>query len=523
MKLYGVVNSAQRPEVRKKISENCEGFDEKRKATMMERYGVVNPMDSEELRDRNRQTIQDRYGVDNISQVESFQAKKRETSLERYGNEQFLGSDVGRVKVHQGVVDKYGVDNVFQLEEVKLKIRQTNLENLGVEMPTQCKEVMDKIEQTNIERYGCKNPAQNEQVKEKTVSTNLDRYGCKNPTQNEQVKKKIVATNLDRYGFRSPQQSPEIKAKVRQNAIDSGRIKLHDGKDLTTLAKEFEIPYSTLVHHTALYGVDLAIQMTPQISSLEKVIQSWLDEEKVNYKLHYRAGGRISDFWLSDTKIIIELDGLYWHSDIHRPDDYHIVKRDTYIENGYTPLFFREDEVNNKLPIVKSIIMNKLGRSTRMFARKCTIVEVSRAESALFFETNHLMGKGRGTTYGLKYGDEIISCIVIRNTRGNDYEISRFCHKLGYQVVGGLSKLITHFTRNNNVNTLTTFIDNRYGDGEYLTKLGFSFIGCSPSFRWTNTVDCLHRMKFPGNTGYDNGFVKIWDCGQARYDLYVQS
>jgi hypothetical protein len=133
------------------------------------------------------------------------------------------------------------------------------------------------------------------------------------------------------------------------------------------------------------------------------------------------------------------------------------------------------------------------------------------------------MGKGRGITYGLKYGEEVVSCIAIRNTRGSDYEISRICHKLGYQVAGGFSKLVAHCLRQHNINLLTTFIDQRYGTGEYLKDLKFEFVSCSPSFRWTNSKECLHRMQFPGNTGYDHGYAKIWDCGQARYDLHVQS
>jgi very-short-patch-repair endonuclease len=463
MKLYGVSNSAQRVEVREKISENCAfrqaDFEEKKAKTMLERYGVVNAMDSQDLRDKQKQTIQDRYGVDNVSQINSVQAKKRETSLERYGNEQFLGSEIGREKIRQGMLDKYGVENAFQSEEIK-----------------------DRIKETNIEKYG-----------------------------------------FDHH-FKDREKALENASKVLASKIKSGMVKLYGGKPISEWLKESQYSngaFRSLIHK---YGFESAIKMSPQISSLEQIVKDWLDAEKINYTQQFGVEDKKADFLLVDNNIILELDGLYWHSEhIVKDDDYHINKRQLYIDNGYAPLFFREDEVNNKLPIIKSIIMNKLGRSTRVFARKCTIVEVSRADSSLFFETNHLMGKGRGITYGLKIGDDLVSCIIVRRTRGNNWEVSRFCHKLGYQVIGGFSKLFTHFLKNNTVDTLCTFIDQRYGSGEYLTDLGFVFVNCEKSFRWTNTVDCLHRMKFPGNTGYDNGFVKIWDCGQARYDLQVQS
>jgi len=29
--------------------------------------------------------------------------------------------------------------------------------------------------------------------------------------------------------------------------------------------------------------------------------------------------------------------------------------------------------------------------------------------------------------------------------------------------------------------------------------------------------ETLHRMKFKSNSGYEKGYYKIWDCGQAKY------
>jgi very-short-patch-repair endonuclease len=501
MALYGVENSAQRPEVRQKISENCEGFDDKRRAIIKAKYGVENPMENAELKERQKQSVINKYGVENVSQIKEVREKVEATNLKKYGNKQFLGSEVGREKKREGMLNKYGVENAFEAEEVKQKIRATNMQNLGVEMPTQSPEVMAKIEQTNMERYGCKTPA-----------------------QNDEVKQKIAETNLERYGYKSPQQSPEIKQKIKEKAIETGRWNTYDGKSFTDLAKEFEIPYTTLIYHTKLYGIETALKMTPQISALEKIVQLWLDEEQIKYKLHFTVDGRKSDFLLTDKNIILEIDGLYWHCEINRPDDYHIIKRDVYVNNGYTPLFFREDEIKNKFDIVKSIIMNKLCRSNRIFARKCDIIEMDNKESNTFLGQNHLMGAGAGQTYALAHGGEVVSAIRVKCTNKHEraYEVSRFCHKLNTQVIGGFSRLIKNFLYHTSAKTLTTFIDRRYGSGAYLTDLGFTHTSCHPSFSWTNATECVHRMRFRGNSGYDSGFVKLWDCGQARYDLSIK-
>ena len=66
-----------------------------------------------------------------------------------------------------------------------------------------------------------------------------------------------------------------------------------------------------------------------------------------------------------------------------------------------------------------------------------------------------------------------------------------------------------------------TFIDKRYGLGGYLKDMGFKHMNESLSFKWTDFNETFHRMNFKGNTGYDHGLFKIWDCGQAKWEKYV--
>lgn len=453
--LYGVENSAQRPEVRKKISEKCEGFDEKRRKSMRKKYGVSNPMHSEELKRRHKQTVMDKYGVENVSQVREIREKVEQTNLEKFGDKQFLASEIGREKIKEGMLNKYGVENSFQSEDVKQQIRKTNLEKYGVD-----------------------------------------------------------------HHLKNKDRAIENAKKVIEKKIENGTIKLYDGKRISEWLKDSEYSNSRFRVLINQYGFDIAKTMTPRFSCLEQIFETWLIEQEMNYKKQFTIENRFADFLLTDYNLIIELDGLYWHSEIEQKNNnYHIEKRDLYIKNGYTPLFFREDEINNKFDIVKSVILNKINKSRRVFARKCQIVKLDKKAGQQFFDDNHLMGKGRGTAYALTYDNYILSSIIIRKTRDKNYEISRFCHKLGHQVIGGFSRLIKHFLRNHDCKLLTTFIDRRYGSGDYLTDLGFEFINCSPSFSWTDTKECVHRMRFRGNTGYEKGFIKIWDCGQARYDL----
>ena len=50
-----------------------------------------------------------------------------------------------------------------------------------------------------------------------------------------------------------------------------------------------------------------------------------------------------------------------------------------------------------------------------------------------------------------------------------------------------------------------------------MKDLGFNKENEDISFCWTKDCVRLHRMSFPRNSGYEKGFNKIWDCGQAKY------
>ena len=85
---------------------------------------------------------------------------------------------------------KYGVDNIFQLEIIKEKIKKTNLEKYGFENPQQNKIIKDKSKKTNLEKYGFENVFQSIVVKEKIKKTNLEKYGVEYPQQSEYIRSK---------------------------------------------------------------------------------------------------------------------------------------------------------------------------------------------------------------------------------------------------------------------------------------------------------------------------------------------
>ena len=223
---------------------------------------------------------------------------------------------------------------------------------------------------------------------------------------------------------------------------------------------------------------------TNSYTSLELMLKGFLDEYEINYTNHQRLNINdkyyIPDFILDN--LIVEVDGLYWHSDNCRPDDYHINKKTSYENSGYDSLFFREDEIRDKFDIVKSMVLNRLNRSAKIFARKCKLDKINDKAANSYFEANHLMGKGRGTCYVLTFNDTIVAALRLKRNKNNDYEISRFCNSKFLTVTGALSKLLSFAIKDKKPDSIMTFIDKRYGKGNYLKDLGFRYVHIYPSF-----------------------------------------
>lgn len=416
-------------------------------------------------------------------------------------------------------------EEISNKEEVKTKVYEASksaiLEKYGVEHPRDIPGVDEKIKKTNLERYGHESPMGNKEIQQKAINTNIKNYG-QEKVPFEIYKDKLIATNQKRHGVDYAPQNKEITQKGVETRIKRGLIYVHDGLKAAEWSEKVGIAASTMRKRIKDLGFEEAIKIPKRQSTIEYKMEKFLNESNIVFESYKKIEDKYADFVLKENNLIIEVDGLYWHSDaINSDKKYHVKKKELYKRNGYDTLFFREDEMENKFEIVQSIVLNKLGsNSVKIFARKTKIVEVSKKDAVAFFRNNHLMGKGSGKTYGLEYEGKIVSAIRI-NRRGRSIEISRFCNLLNTSVIGGYSKLISHIEKAEKPELIKTFVDLRYGDGTYLSELGFEKIRESVSFRWVRDDKTVSRQQYTGNTGYENRCFKIWDCGQALWQKKI--
>ena len=141
---------------------------------------------------KSRRSVKEKYGVENVFELEETQEKCKQTCL-----------------------NIYGAENPFASDEIKEKIKKTSLKKYGTEYPSQSDEIKEKMKITNLEKYGVENPFESEEIKAKIFKTNILKYGVKTYTQTDEYKEKTKNTCLERYGVTSPMKCPEIVNKLK--------------------------------------------------------------------------------------------------------------------------------------------------------------------------------------------------------------------------------------------------------------------------------------------------------------------
>lgn len=245
------------------------------------------------------------------------------------------------------------------------------------------------------------------------------------------------------------------------------------------------------------------------------------------------------DVYVPSIKIGFEVNGVHWHSSKFKDKNYHKRKTELAKKDGIQIIHLFEDELVNKPEVVKSLILSKIGKTKKIFARKCSIQKLSKSESKHFFNKNHIQGNARSKeSFGLVFENRIVMAISIGRPRFNknyDIEIIRICSEIGYSIIGGTSKLIAYIKKNNKDSSIISYADLRFGLGTSFEKSGMKLISYSPPNYWyvingnreSRNKFMKHKLKdFLVNYDEsktetknmeDNNYHRIYDCGNAVF------
>ena len=520
-----------------------------KKKSDKEKYGTDNYFITEEYKQKSRQTCLEKYGVEHIGQAKEVKDKiKKKTNKNR--EERLTKQKIDKKNYKDVCLERYGVEYYQQSEEFKQKSRQTCLEKYGVEHYAQTDDWKQKSRQTCLEKYGVTNIANSEnykkniqKIREQAQKTCIERYGTYPFTKSGQFKDNIEKhkdkqkqTCLSRYGvdsyYKSQNFQDKISAIFTQRLINKGyydkgyRYLMYCGNNKHKLYcpkcdQSFMIDSDDHFYYRNIHKQEICTNCNPIQKSYSVGEKELLDYVSSIYSGTIVENDRSVinpyelDIYLPDLHLAIEYNGLYWHSDEQKPNNYHRMKSDLCKEKGVHLIHVFEDDWVNKQSIIKSVISNFVNNSVnrRIYARKCEVRAIS--DKTLinnFLVSNHLLGRTTFISYcaGLYYEDELVSLITMHLLKKAErkWELNRYAIKNGVTIIGGAERLLKHIIQTIDYSSIITYNDNSIFRGLVYKRLGFQYVRTNaPNYMFIQG-DCLER--FPKQT------IRKWNVGYSR-------
>ena len=528
-----------------------------------------------------QKTCGDKKCITATNSSEEAIMKSKQTKLKRYGNSNYNNN----IKASQTCLERYGTNHPSKVKEVKDKIKQTWINNYGVDHPMKTKEVQDKMKRTNRIKYGCDCSLQNEEVNNKARKTCLDKYNVEYPAQNIDIYNKVKQTNRIKYGYDCSLENNEVKAKSKKTMLErygtESNVQVNiehydiwnnDNKFKQFIDNKYNEKGSFLVlNDIACYfntvsravkrkieSLNLLDYFYIQQSHLEAQFKCFLEKNNIIYKIHDRSilynkeANQHKEIDFLCNSIGFEINDITTHNSIHihtyKDKQYHINKSIEAREKGVHLIHLWEWEMRNEdeWDKLSKWILNLLNdNKIKIGARKCTIKEVLLKEEKVFLNNYHLQGyKKSEICLGLYYENELImleSFCKPRYNKNYQYELLRLCTKYGYSIIGGAKRLLDHFIKNYQPESIISYCNLDKFTGKVYEDIGFKLLkNTGPQLIWCNkdmkhftqsSLTWIGADKMIGTNygkGTDNkeivqkhGYVPIYNCGLAIYTFNI--
>ena len=418
-----------------------------------------------------------------------------------------------------------------------------------------------KTKKTLLKKYGVDNPQKSKRIRNKTYKTNLLKFGVEHPAQSRNIQEKMKKTNFKRLGVEFPAQDKNVRNKYYKSIIDKNLLKYDNLIKIDYINKKMTFSCDFGEEHNFEISMDLfqnrkktniklcTICNTKFTSMSEKSFLELFNDIKSEHNIRTIIPPLELDIYIPELKLAFEFNGLYWHNELNKENNYHLNKTELCEKNGIQLIHIWEDNWLYKQDIIKSIVSNKLNQtSNKIFARKTTIKEIT--DNTLvreFLDKNHIQGFiGSKIKLGLFFDDKLVSLMTFGNRRiamgkkttmENEYELLRFCNKLNTNIIGGASKLFKYFINNYKPVKITTYADRSISQGKLYETLGFKSQGkTEPNYYYIIDGIRHHRFNFRKDKlireGYDSNktehqimldrkIYRIYDSGNLKFTYKI--
>lgn len=168
-------------------------------------------------------------------------------------------------------------------------------------------------------------------------------------------------------------------------------------------------------------------------------------------------------------------------------------------------IYIWEDCYKTNSYLYNNIILSSINKSNheKIFARKCIIKEIKSGDNDIinFINDNHVQGYiSFSFGYGLYYKEKLVEIMTFKMTSKlkNEWEIGRLCTDSKYSVIGGASKLWSHFIKNINPQKCITYSDvSLFSGNVYRNLSGMIYVGkTQKGYFYTDGKSRYNRRKF---------------------------
>lgn len=420
-------------------------------------------------------------------------------------------------QIKNTLLKKYGVDNAMKNKEICLKQQKTMLKKYGVKRMVQLKEHCD-----NLKTLICK---RKDQINEKRKNTMIAKY----------------RRNTFAQTFLTDETYSILNNKEKL-------IDLLKDFSKTEIAEYLNVSFNLVHNYCKKHGIEY-VQLKKSVSipqqQLTKFILLNAKDQQISINVKTVIPTYDLDIFIPKLNLALEYNGIFFHGETkHRRKKYHLNKYMLCKQRDIRLIQIWSNEWLYKNLIVKSRLKSILKKiKKRIYARKCQIIEIDLKTAKQFLNQTHIQGYVNSHIhYGLMYQNQLVFVMTFVKSRFNknfEWELLRFSSALDTVIVGGVSKLFKHFIKQQNPKSIISYCDLRWGASNIYEKLGFTLSHTTnPNYYYfkrnsntnriyTRTIFQKHKLNrklqffdpslSEWNNMINNGYDRIWDCGNAVY------
>lgn len=149
-----------------------------------------------------------------------FNQKLQNTCLERFGVQNPFQDENVKQKIKETCLQKYGYEYACQSDLIKQKSRETCIQRYSCPISSQNYRVKEKLIDTNIKRYGVPYTFMSDKQKQKSKETCLEKYGYEYALQVPSIREKGYLTMKQKGNFITSKLEKCLRNYLIENNID---------------------------------------------------------------------------------------------------------------------------------------------------------------------------------------------------------------------------------------------------------------------------------------------------------------